>query len=253
MNSIVILAAGKGTRMNSLLPKVLVPLHGRPMIRYLFDAISNSGLDIEPVLVLSPDNKNIISSALSGHSFKIALQKEQLGTGHALHCAKEYISADCEHLVVFNGDHPFIQPETIRRLVDGHTHADTPIAMMTTEVPDFTGWYKTFQSWGRIVRDENKRVSNIIEYRDADSKIRLYREVNAGLYCFKSSWLWENITKIKNQNNQHEYYVTDLIKIATDQGFRIFDNYIEPWETIGVNSQEELLIAEEIFKQRLGQ
>lgn len=250
MNKIIILAAGKGTRMDSELPKVLVPLHGRAMITYLMDSIKNSGVDDKPIIVMSPDNQAQISKALKGYSFEVVLQEEQLGTGHALSCAQERLRKDYDHVIVFYGDHPFVQPTTINRLIDSHEHTQYPIAMMTTCLDSFDGWQKTFKAWGRIIRDKD-HITNIVEFKDATEAQKEIKEVNPGFYCFKSDWLWDNISKLQNNNNQKEYYLTDLIHIATQQGFSIHDIPVESWETIGVNSKEELRLAEALFQDKL--
>lgn len=252
MNKIVILAAGKGTRMDSDLPKVLVPLYDRPMISYLMESIKKAHVDDAPILVVSPDNEEIIKESVSNYPSLFAIQEEQLGTGHALNCARSLIENKYEHVIVFYGDHPFVQSETIQRLVFGHEHSISPIAMMTTKLKDFEDDRKSFIAWGRIIR-ENNIITNIIEYKDATEEERQITEVNPGFYCFKSSWLWENIDKLQNNNKQKEYYLTDLIKIATEQGFAIHDIPVDSWETIGINSKEELAMAEKVFEEKMSE
>ena len=120
MTRIVILAAGKGTRMNSELPKVLVPLNGRPMIKYLMDEVVASGVDPRPIIIVSPANIDIISSALSEYQAEYVIQTEPRGTGHAVAAAESAIMADGEktdNVVVLYGDHPFISPETIKKII----------------------------------------------------------------------------------------------------------------------------------------
>lgn len=243
MNKIVILAAGQGKRMGSELPKVLVPIKGKPMIEYLIKAIKKSGIDKEPVIVVSPDNKEIIQKALRRYKCKFAIQEEQLGTGHALLCAKEIIGDRADHILCCYGDHPFIKSATIKRI--GRSHNGV-ITMMTTGVKDYKGWRKNFFHWGRVLRNHG-HIKSIVEFKDADDKIKKIREVNPAIYCFQTSWLWRNIKKIKNNNAQKEYYLTDLIKSAFIQGENVESFPIDPEEAMGINTKEELKIAKKLI------
>lgn len=243
MNKIVILAAGKGKRMKDELPKVLVPLKDRPMIEYLIKSIFDSGVDNSPVIVVSPDNKELIKNALKNYDCKYVVQDKQLGTGHALACAKDLISERGENIVVLYGDHPFIKPETIKELIEAHTGE---ITIMTTEIEDFNDWRKSYYSWGRIIREGDK-IKAIKEFKDASEEEKKIKELNPAFYCFNSLWLWENIKKLENNNAQEEYYLTDLIKIASEQNIEINSIKIDFNEAIGVNSKEELGIAENLI------
>jgi bifunctional UDP-N-acetylglucosamine pyrophosphorylase/glucosamine-1-phosphate N-acetyltransferase len=243
MNKIVILAAGQGKRMGAELPKVLVPIQGKPMIEYLIKAIKKSGMDKEPVIVVSPDNKDIIQKALRRYKCKYALQDKQLGTGHALSCAKKVIGDNKDHILCFYGDHPFIKAETIKRIARSHNGA---ITMMTTGVKDFKGWRKNFFHWGRVLRNHG-HIKAIVEFKDADDQIKKIREVNPAIYCFQAKWLWKNIKKLKNDNAQAEYYLTDLIKQAFTQGIRVESFPIDPEEAMGINTKEELKIAKKLI------
>jgi len=162
MNKVIILAAGKGTRMKSELPKVLVKIKGRPMIEFLVDSIINSGVDKKPVIIVSPDNSDIIQKSLRNYDCFYAIQKEQLGTGHAIACAKKVVGKNIDYIISFYGDHPFIKAETIKKLSLSHNGA---ITMITTAVKDFKGWRKNFYHWGRIIRS-GAQVKEIIEFKD---------------------------------------------------------------------------------------
>jgi bifunctional UDP-N-acetylglucosamine pyrophosphorylase/glucosamine-1-phosphate N-acetyltransferase len=236
------LAAGKGTRMDDSLPKVLVPVKGRPMIEYLIQSIADSGVCKDPTIIVSPGNKDLIKEALKRYGCRYAIQNEQLGTGHALACAKGFVGEEAKNIIVFYGDHPFVKPQTIKKLAEAHKGS---ITMMTTELEDFNGWRKNFYNWGRIIRDGNK-IKEIIEFKDANREEKEIKEVNPGFYCFNSEWLWENIKRLENKNAQKEYYLTDLIKIAFKQGLKIDSLPINPKEAIGINSKEELEIAEKL-------
>jgi bifunctional UDP-N-acetylglucosamine pyrophosphorylase/glucosamine-1-phosphate N-acetyltransferase len=238
---IVILAAGKGKRMKCELPKVMVELKGKPMIEYLVKSCIESGVDANPIIVVSPDNKEIISQALAKYNCRYAIQKEQLGTGHALACAEGLIDKSVDHVICFYGDHPFISTETIKRVALNHNGV---ITMMTVKVNDFDGWRKCFYFWGRIIRDKSGKIIENIELRDASAEVKKITEVNPAMYCFQSQWLWENLKKINNHNAQKEYYLTDLVKSAFKQNLQINSFPLEPKEAIGINSPEELAVAE---------
>ncbi len=248
MNKVIILAAGKGTRMNSELPKVLMPLKGKPMIKYLIESVLKSQIDRQPILIVSPDNQEIIKEYLKEYDLNYVIQSEQLGTGHAISCAKELLSeSGIKNLVVFYGDHPFIQAETMEKLIVNHYD---PITMMTTQVSNFEGWHQNFIRWGRVLRDKDGEIKEIIEFKDASPKQQEITEVNPAFFCFDNSWIWKNISQLKNQNNQKEYYLTDMIKIATSQNIRINSLEIGPEEAVGINSQEELAVAEELLNRQ---
>lgn len=245
MTKIVVLAAGKGARMKSKLPKVLAPLKGRPMIEGLIQSIFYSGADKDPIIIVSPENKKLIKSALKKYSCRYAIQDEQLGTGHALACAKDLLIGDtAKNIVVFYGDHPFVKPETIKKLAEAR---ETAVSIMTVKLEDFNGWRNNFYHWGRVLRGNNK-IKGIKEFKDANNKEKEIKEVNPGFYCFDKNWLFKNIEKLRNNNNQKEYYLTDLIKIAVKQGAAISSMPIDPREAIGVNSKEELDVAERLIK-----
>lgn len=240
MDKIIILAAGKGTRMKSDLPKVLVPVRGRAMIEHLLDAILASGVDDQPLIVVSPENGSLIRSSLAGRNAEFVVQQEQLGTGHAVACALGSIGY-CGKVLVFNGDHPFLRAETVRRLAQ----SDADIAMLTVEVSDFCGWREAYKHWGRIIT-EGDQVKSIVEFKDATQEIREIKRVNPGMYAFDCRWLKQNIGRTGNENAQHEFYLTDLIGLAFTQGKNIISIPVKPEEVIGINSPEDLIIAETI-------
>ncbi|MDD3711604.1 MAG: NTP transferase domain-containing protein [Patescibacteria group bacterium] len=242
MTKIIILAAGKGVRMNSDLPKVLFPINGKAMIEYLIESIFKTKIDICPIVVVSPDNQSIIKESLSNYNLNFVVQEEQLGTGHAVSSAKNLISKDVKNIIVLYGDHPFITSDSIEKLLESHKNE---VSMMTVKVEDFSDWRKNFYHWGRIVR-KNDKIEKIIEFRDASNEIKEIKEVNPALFCFNSFWLWNNIEKLKSDNNQKEYYLTDLIKIAFEQNITIDSSLIDAREAIGINSLEELEIAKSL-------
>ncbi len=243
MNKIIILAAGKGTRMKSDLPKTLFPINGRPMIKYLLDSVFSSQIDSSPIVVVSPSNKEIIKENIDEYPVNFAIQPEPLGTGHAVLSAKDLIPDDAINVLVLYGDQPFISEKSITKILENH---ESEVSMMTVKLSDFEEWRKNFFHWGRIIR-ENNEIKEIIEFKDADDVIKEIKEVNPAVFCFNKNWLIKNIENLKNNNNQKEYYLTDLIKMAFEQNIKIKPLFIDAKEAIGVNSPEELDIARSLI------
>ena len=244
MTRIIILAAGKGTRMNSELPKVLVSLKGRPMIKYLMDSVAAAGIDSRPLIIVSPENKEIISQELADYNLEYIIQEQQLGTGHAVACARPYLDSTTTNVLVLYGDHPFLKTESIKKF---SLSAPSALAIMPTTLPDFDDWRQNFYHWGRIIRSADGTVEKIVEFKDATDEEKLVTEVNPGFMCFNRSWLLANLDSLHNDNKPQEYYLTDLVKIAFESGLSVDSLAIEPHEAMGVNSQAELQIAESLL------
>lgn len=240
----VILAAGKGTRMGSDRPKVLLPIAQKPILQHLIESIRASGVDGVPVAVVGPGGGGICEAF--GENCHYATQEEALGTGHAVMCARDEVG-ESDAVIVLYGDHPFVSPEALRRLTSIHEEKGRVITMMTTVVPSFDGWYSVFRHWGRILRDTHGHVMGIREYKDAMESEQQIREVNPALYCFDAKWLWENISQLKNLNAKGEYYLTDLVELAVAQGNEVASSEIRPEESIGVNTPDEFALAEEMY------
>ncbi|MFH1253604.1 MAG: NTP transferase domain-containing protein [Candidatus Uhrbacteria bacterium] len=238
----VILAAGQGKRMGAEIPKVLIPINGRPMIDHLLDSVAGSGIENKPVVVIG-HGSDLIAEHLSGRC-EFALQPEQLGTAHALQCALPFIGSTGRVLVLY-GDHAFVSAHTIKKLVDFCEAKTAPVIMMTVQLPDFNDWRKAFYDFGRIVRNGDDNVKKIVEKRDASDAELAITEVNPGYYCFDIAWVKQNIDKIKNQNAQGEFYLTDLIGLAIEQGLLVEAIPVDdPREGLGVNTFEQLKLAE---------
>ncbi|MFA5754190.1 MAG: NTP transferase domain-containing protein [Patescibacteria group bacterium] len=243
MTRIVILAAGKGTRMDSELPKVLVPLNGRPMIKYLLDSVVASAVDPKPIIVVSPDNKDVISQSLSEYDLEYVVQDKILGTGHAVACTRDALADDVDHIIVLYGDHPFLKAESIKRFA---AHQPIALTVMPTLLPNFDDWYQNFYHWGRMVRGADGRMEKIVELKDASEEEKLITEVNPGFMAFNRKWLFSNIIKLNNDNKAKEYYLTSLVNIAFEENYSVETISIEPTEAMGINSLEELRIAENL-------
>lgn len=243
-NQVIILAAGKGARMGELdLPKILVGLRGKPLISYILEELKIITDLPTPVLVVG--YKNVLVKELLGKNYIYALQKQQLGTAHAVWSAKKKIKA--KNVLVLYGDMPFIKAESLKKLIKLHQNQDAVISMFTSYVPSFSGKFSSLNNYGRIIRDKYSALIKITEYKDASEKERQIREVNPGIYMFKTEWLWDNIDKINNKNAQQEFYLTDLIEVAIAEGKIIHSFKIAPREFLGVNTKEQLQQAEKLI------
>ncbi len=252
--AIVILAAGKGTRMqngNGGVPKVLTPLYGRPLISHLLHSIESCRVTRPPVIVVGYKGNEV--AAKLGDYYTYVEQKEQLGTGHAVACAREELEDKVDHVLVLYGDHPHLPCQVIDDILDLHFEYGNDVTMTTTTVSDFEDWRKRLLHYGRIVRgvvgEKENYVQRIVEYKDATEQERAITELNPGYYCFRSTWLWEHIDQLQNNNRSNEYYLTDLIAMAIAEGVKIGTKQIEPLEALGVNTMEELQAMEQVMRE----
>jgi len=239
----IILAGGKGTRMNSELPKVMIQLSGKPLVSYTVDSVKKSVASSRPVLVVGYMNEVVME--YFNNSVDYALQDKQLGTGHAVSCALPQIKN--ETILVLYGDMPFITEKEIDILINAHYSASANVTMATVHLEDFSGDRKGFERYGRIIRNENGEVGEIVEYKDASDEIRLKTEVSPSYFVINTEWLRKNIPKIQANNVQKEYYLTDIIKIAIEQGERITTVDLPYRVAFGINTVEDLEIAKNVF------
>ncbi len=249
---IVILAAGKGTRMNCVdFPKVLHPIGGKPMISHIFETVCK--VCEKPTIVIGFQGEKVIEA--TGNKCHYVWQKEQLGTGHAVAQAKNDLQKmGCKAILVLYGDHPFVSENTIQGLINCVEKSDETVAlaMSVLKVPNYEGIFRVFYNFGRILRNEKGDIVGIKEFKDANEQQRAITEVNLGYYCFVADWLWENIDELKNNNQSQEYYLTDLIEMAVKQKKKIpFITINDPIEGMGINTNEQLRIVEDYLKKRL--
>lgn len=240
---IIIMAAGKGKRMNTEIPKVLIPFNGKPMVEYIVEACFESGIKTKPILVVGHGRDLVME--YFGDRVNYAIQENQLGTGDAVKSAKNIVPQNIEHIIVLNGDQPNITSKTILNLAETHIKNNKLLTMATVLLPDFDDWHSTFYHWGRILRDTQGRILEIVEYKDATDEQKLILEVNPSYFCFEKTWLFEKLEYIKNDNNQAEYYLTDLVKYATKET-QIPSIEIEMKEALGINTIEQLLEIEKL-------
>lgn len=231
--SAIILAAGKGKRMMSDLPKVLHEIHGRPMIAILLDTLIPIGFD--RIVVVIGHNGEMVREKLATYPVQFVWQKEQLGTGHAVLMAKEKMTDFDGTTMVVAGDVPFLSKSSIGRLFTVHQQTHAAATCLSAIYPDPKGY-------GRIIREgTTDRLLEIVEERDANDDQKKINEGNSGTFCFDNRKLFSVIQQIGNSNAQREYYLTDAIKLLRNNGLVVSvvtaDN---PDEVEGVNSVEEL-------------
>lgn len=239
----IILAAGKGTRLNegkpSEIPKVLHLLNGKPLIDFCVNSLKNAGVsDIITVIGYKGD---LIKKFL-GEKVNYAVQEKQLGTGHAVLAAKELVFQKADHVVILYGDNPLFSKETITELVNLCINRDAAVSLVTVDLDNPFGY-------GRIVKDEEGHVLKIVEEKDADDNEKNIKEINAGCYCFNNQWLWENIDKL-TLSAQGEYYLTDLIDIAFKENEKVIALKINNKnEAIGINTPDQLKEANKAVQE----
>jgi len=235
--SVIILAAGKGTRMKSAFPKVLHQLAGKPLVNHVYDTAISIGA--ESVCVVYGHEGEMLLNNCKDFNCHFAEQKEQLGTGHAVDHAMPYLSMHDTVLILY-GDVPLTSEETLKNLVDKVD--DETIALLTVKLDDPIGY-------GRIVRDENENVQCIVEQKDANAEQLHITEVNTGIMALKADLLRDMLAKINNDNAQGEYYLTDVIGLAVAEGKKIEACFAaNEHEVAGVNSRVQLAELERIYQ-----
>jgi bifunctional UDP-N-acetylglucosamine pyrophosphorylase/glucosamine-1-phosphate N-acetyltransferase len=237
--SIVILAAGQGTRMRSSLPKVLQPLAGQPLLSHVIEC--SKALGASDICVVYGFGGDLVRAAFGKESIRWALQQEQLGTGHAVMQAMPETPHDNRVLILF-GDVPLLQRDTLQKVIDACGSDD--VAVLTVDLNDPTGY-------GRIVR-ENGRVVRIVEEKDANESERAIREINTGVQTMPAAKLKEWLSRLGKNNSQGEYYLTDVLEMAVADGVRVHGVKADSMvEVMGINDRKQLANAERALQSRL--
>ena len=226
---------------NAKVPKVLVMLKNRPLILYVLEEIEKIGQLIKPVIVTGYMSKKV--EDVLGDGYLYAWQEKQLGTANALMAAKRKIHA--ENIVVLYGDMPFVKAESLKALIKMHLKTGGNISMLTAQTENFKGQYHSLEHYGRIIREPlGHEIIAVVEYKDASEAQKKIKEINPGVYMFNTKWLWNNLYKIQNNNAQKEFYLTDIVAVAISQGEKARSLMVDAKEVFGVNSREDLEMAE---------
>ncbi len=232
----IILAAGKGTRMKSDIPKPLIPVNGEPMLTTVLRTLADSEVAESPVIVVGAWTTAIQEHY--GEQYTYAIQTEINGTGGAAAAAVPYIdvSPEAAPVVILYADTPFISIDSLRALRDRVTTTDAALTMYTVTVDDYTDWREAFVAFGRVVRGADGQVEQIVEYKVASDEVRAIREVNPAVYCVKASWLASVLPRIEVNPVSGEYYLTDLVELARADGHTIDTIPLPAKESLGLNS-----------------
>lgn len=238
----VILAAGKGTRMKSHLPKVLHPLMGRPIITYVIDACKKAKID--KIFLVIGYGADEVRETLGSH-YNFVEQKQQLGTGHAVMTVNDQIKGLEGDILILAADAPFLTGKIIRKLINRHQKTHAAATLMTTIIDPPP-------PYGRIVRDSNGKILRIVEDRDASSNEKKITEVNTSHYCFQAEKLFPLLSKLNTANDQGEYYLTDVIELLSRNGEWI-EAMICPDPNVlrGINDRKELAEAHQNMRNEI--
>jgi len=240
---VVVLAAGKGTRMKSDRAKVLHPVFFAPMICHVLEAV-RSLAPAETVVVTGHQAERVEEVVSAAYAVRFVRQRQQLGTGHAVLTAEEVLGGKSGLVLILCGDTPLIRAETLQALVETHRRGGRVLTVMTAVVSDPS-------HYGRIVTNEQGGIERIVEAKDADAEQRAIREINAGIYCVDLPFLFAALKQVGTDNQQGEVYLTDIVAIARRQGCEV-GRFVcpDPLEVTGVNSRVELAVANTIMQQR---
>ncbi|MBP1780833.1 bifunctional UDP-N-acetylglucosamine diphosphorylase/glucosamine-1-phosphate N-acetyltransferase GlmU [Micromonospora chalcea] len=247
LRTVVVLAAGEGKRMKSSLPKVLHPLLGRTLLGHVLAAAGPLRADRTVVVVGHGADQVRAHLTDVAPAATPVLQERQLGTGHAVRIALDAVPDATGTVVVINGDVPLLRPETVRALVEAHEEAAAAATVLAAEVPDPTGL-------GRIVRDVQGHLEQIVEERDASPQQRALREINAGIYAFDAARLREALGKLSTDNDQGEEYLTDVFALLRDAGEPVAVHCAADYvETLGCNDRVELSALRRLLRDRVNE
>lgn len=241
----VILAAGKGTRMKSDTPKVLHQIFNKTLLGYVIDAVNNTGLVDENIVIVGHQAEKVEEFVKSNYdNAKTVLQTPQLGTGHAVSMVCPYLKDFDGEVIILCGDTPLITSETLKTFVESHRKMNSDVTVMSAVFDDPA-------NYGRIVRNENGSLNSIVEEKDATAEQKLIKEINAGIYCLNWAKIQSAFSELKTNNAQGEYYLTDIIEWGNNNGLSVNAHILERNEEIyGINSKLNLAEASKMLNKR---
>jgi len=238
----LILAAGEGKRMKSNTSKVLHKVAGKPVVEWVYESVKKAGIE-DSILVVGHKADQV--KEYMKDRVKYAFQEKQLGTGHAVMQAEEFLAGKDGYVLVLYGDTPLITSQTISDTLKFHKENNNSATVITAELSDPTGY-------GRIVRDDKGNVLRIVEHKDANDEERSIKEVNSGMYCFTIKYLLEALKGLSNNNSQGEYYLTDTLEILINRGLKVGTIKVaDSSEILGINDRVQLAEASEIMRRRI--
>lgn len=238
----IILAAGKGTRMRSKYPKVLHKVGGKPMLQHVIDAASAAGADKKVVIV---GHEAELVEAMVGNQGTIALQAEQLGTGHAVMQTADALKDFHGTAFILCGDTPLLDGEELKKFCEAHQESGAVATVLTAIMDDPFGY-------GRIVRDANGNVQGIVEQKDATEEQKAIKEINTGIYCMECPQMFDVLATLTNDNAQGEYYLTDVLQKLNEAGAKVGGiSTADSDMVMGINSRKQLSVAEGVMRQRI--
>jgi bifunctional UDP-N-acetylglucosamine pyrophosphorylase/glucosamine-1-phosphate N-acetyltransferase len=247
--AVIVLAAGKGTRMAGRdLPKALVLVGGVPILERVVRSVERSRLVSKPVVVVGY-KRAFVQRAL-GPRVRYAVQRRQLGTGHAVACGLRHVRG-VRDVVVLYSDHPFVSAATMRKLVRVRRQSGAAVALLTVQVPDYRGPRRSLaRSFSRVLRDVRGHFTADVQVQDATRGQLAIREVNPCLYCFEAEWLRRHIGQLTRRNAQREYYLTDLLATAAGERAGVVTVQTRQWrDALGVNSAADLRLANRLAQR----
>jgi bifunctional UDP-N-acetylglucosamine pyrophosphorylase/glucosamine-1-phosphate N-acetyltransferase len=240
---VILLAAGQGTRMRSRLPKVLHALGGRPL--FLYPLAVAQGLRPSKIVVVIGHGGESVRRSYPGTDVCWVVQEQQLGTGHAVRCARESFDGFSGDILILSGDVPLITQTTLERMIGVHRKRQAALTLMTAYLDPPTGY-------GRILRDADGAIIGTVEERDASERDKQIREVNAGVYVASPDFLFAALAQVKNHNQQGEYYLPDIVMIGLAENRKIATFRVDdPCEMMGINTREELAAMEKTLRERI--
>ena len=237
--AVIILAAGKGTRMKSSLAKALLPLAGHPLLHYTLDL--SSKLNPVQTIVVVGHQADQVQQAFAERGVEFVIQHEQLGTGHAAQQAKEKLENFKGLVLVLCGDMPLIRPDTLLKMVAGHRASGAKCTVLTLKSDGL-------HDFGRIIRDEKGLILKIVEFKDASDVEKKVDEFNSGVYCFDSGLFFKALEYVDSNNAQNEYYLTDTIEYLVRKRYPVQATQTQNAnEILGINSPDDLNRAERLL------